>query len=99
MVAMGVGSSFAALMHYRDARRGKRVHYPLLYDLLGALGFLAFGAGTLLGMGFFTGRGRLWLLLLIPIAVDKWRRTLAGRGHSGASRDHRNQQDETQRNR
>ena len=79
MLALGAGSAVAALMHYRDARRGKPLDYPLLYDLLGAIGFLAFGVGTLLRIGFFTGRGRVALLLLIPIALDKWRRTLAGR--------------------
>jgi len=89
MVALGVGSSAAALIHYRDSRQGKPVYYPLLYDLMGAAGFLAFGAGTLLHIGFFTGRGRLWLLLLIPIAIEKWRRTLAGRQHSGGSQRQR----------
>ena len=83
MVTLGIGSSVAALMHWLDGRRGKPVFYPLFYDLLGAAGFLGFGVGTLLGIGFFTGRARLWLLLLIPVAVDKWYRTLAGRGHGG----------------
>lgn len=86
MVAVGIGSSVAALLHYRDTRQGKPTYYPLLYDLLGAVGFLVFGIGTLLDIRLFTGRGRLWLLLLIPIALDKWRRTLAGRRHRNAGR-------------
>jgi hypothetical protein len=80
MLLMGVGSLAAALMHHRDQRRGTPVRYPLAYDVLGAAGFLAFGGGTLLGVPFFCGSGRWLLLLLIPVALDKWRRTLAGRG-------------------
>jgi hypothetical protein len=84
LVIMGVGSSAAAAMHWRKMRRGEPVYYPLLYDLLGAAGFLLFGVGTLLKVGLLIGRARLWLLLLLPIAIDKWRRTLTGRsrGHS-----------------
>jgi hypothetical protein len=67
------------MLHLRDLRRGKRLQYPLLYDLLGAAGFLAFGIGSLLQIPFFTGSGRIWLLALLPIAADKWRRALAGR--------------------
>src|SRR5689334_20155457 len=81
MLVMGIGSSAAAVMHSRDARRGRPVYYPLFYDLIAAVGFLAFGMGSLLGIEFFAGSGRWWLLLLIPIAVDKWRRTLRGRAH------------------
>jgi hypothetical protein len=79
MLVMGIGSLAAAGVHSRDTRKGKPARYPLLYDVLGAVGFLAFGAGTLLGVPFFTGSGRWWLLLLIPVAIDKWRRTLASR--------------------
>src|SRR3954467_2221663 len=86
ILAMGAGSSAAAIMHSRDARRGRPVYYPLSYDLLGAVGFLAVGAGSLFGIEFFAGSGRWWLLLLIPIAVDKWRRTLVGRARERARR-------------
>src|SRR5438128_2357918 len=92
MLVMGIGSSAAAVMHYRNARRGEPVYYSLFYDLLGALGFLAFGAGTLFRIEFFTGTGRLWLLALIPIAVEKWRRTLVGRAHERARRKHESMQ-------
>jgi hypothetical protein len=80
MLLMGVGSLAASVAHRRDARKGKPVWYPLAYDVLGAVGFLAFGGGTLLGVPFFCGSGRWLLVLLIPVALDKWRRTLAGRG-------------------
>jgi hypothetical protein len=73
MVALGIGSAIGALVHYRDCLRGKPRPYPLLYDLLGAVGFLLFGVGSLLQIPFFTGSGRMLLLLLIPIAVLKWR--------------------------
>jgi hypothetical protein len=79
MLVMGIGSAAAVVVHSRDTRSGKPARYPLSYDVLGAVGFLAFGVGTLLKVPFFTGSGRWWLLLLIPVAVDKWRRTLAGR--------------------
>jgi hypothetical protein len=93
MLVMGVGSSTAAVMHYRNARRGEPVYYPLSYDLLGALGFLAFGAGTLFRIELFTGTGRLWLLALIPVAIDKWRRTLVVRAHVRARRKQECMQD------
>lgn len=96
MLGMGVGSSAAAVMHFRDGRRGRPVYYPLFYDLLGALGFLTFGAGSLVGIEFFAGSGRWWLLLLIPIAVDKWRRTLMGRACERACRKHQRMQGGTE---
>jgi hypothetical protein len=67
------------MLHLRALRRGKRLQYPLLYDLLGAAGFLAFGIGSLLQIPFFRGRGRIWRLALLPIAADKGRRALGGR--------------------
>jgi hypothetical protein len=79
LLILGIGSTVAAALHLRDSSRGKPLQYPLLYDLLGAAGFLAFGIGSLLGIPSFTGSGRVWLLVLLPIAVDKWRRALAGR--------------------
>jgi hypothetical protein len=53
--------------------------YPLKYDLIGAIGFLGFGVGSLLGIPFFTGNARFCLLLLIPVAVKKWRCMLSSR--------------------
>jgi hypothetical protein len=79
MLALGIGSTLGALLHCRDASAGKPKPYPLLYDVLGAVGFLAFGVGTLLNRPFFAGSGRLLLLLLIPIAFLKWRGLLGRR--------------------
>ena len=86
LVTVGVGSSAAAAMHWRKMQRGEPAYYRLAYDLLGAAGFLLFGVGSLFQIEFFTGRARFWLLLLIPIAIDKWRRTLSGRSRGRSNR-------------
>ena len=78
-MVLGIGSSAGAVLHYRASRHGKAPPYPLFYDLLGAVVFLAFGAGTCLHLPFFTGSGRWWLLLLIPVAALKWRGVLGRR--------------------
>ena len=79
MIALSIGSSAGAFLHYRASRHGEAPLYPLFYDLLGAVVLLAYGAGTCLRLQFFTGSGRWWLLLLIPAAAVKWRGVLRGR--------------------